>query len=439
MRSLGDDQAAEADAERWPVERLAAWQLDRLCEVIDFARKETPFYRRLWSEHDLTARKLERLEDLKHFPITTKEDLLRGGSADPTPGEGPVGFSTRGTSGKPLVVWLSAEEEEVYVRPTMRGFRWAGLKKGMTALLTSPVWHRLAACEAHAVARIGGRCAFFWGSILNPRHVESFLRTLDEVRPEFVTTTAPFLFWLVRHLESAGNSHAGALRNVAAIVVVGLPLTPRLREHLCQRLEVGDIFERGGTQEGAALDECAVHSAPHVHEDVCYLEVVDPQGRPVPAGRRGNLVVTKLASAGSIFVRYNTGDIAAFVPGRCPCGSSFRRLKIYGRPESSVEVAGKTIAAYDVRLCLEEDQTLVGRNLLLVREGVQSPQRLLVAVEGAGLNTEELERLLCDRLGLPGAKIMWLGDIRVRWGFREVLDRRELRSMGLNDSRENRR
>ena len=88
----------------------------------------------------------------------------------------------------------------------------------------------------------------------------------------------------------------------------------------------------------------AAHTGPHIHEDVCCLEVVTPDGNTVPDGERGQLVVTKL-TPGSVFVRYNTADIAAFLPGDCPCGRTFRRLKIYGRPESSVQVDGRTVTA----------------------------------------------------------------------------------------------
>jgi phenylacetate-coenzyme A ligase PaaK-like adenylate-forming protein len=289
----------------------------------------------------------------------------------------------------------------------------------------SPVWHRLAACEAHAVARLGGRCAFFWGS-MGFEYLESFLHALSSARPEFVTTTAPFLLSLIRRGKASKVPSYGILNGVRSISVVGLPLTQRMREFLRDRLGVGDIFERSGTQEGAALDECRYHTAPHVHEDVCYLEVLDDAGVPVAPGVRGRLIVTKLSSAGSIFVRYDTGDSAAFMPGSCPCGSEFRRLKIFGRPESSVMVGSRQITAYDVRMSIEEDSDLLGRNVLLIRDADSSSGVLTVAVEGGAHHQPQTKARLCERLGVNAVRMVWLGDLKLNWGFRQVLDGKEI-------------
>ncbi|MFZ0887358.1 MAG: hypothetical protein WA005_02800 [Candidatus Binataceae bacterium] len=411
--------------ESWNRDRLAAWQLERLREVVSYARVRVPFYARLWADARVGEDSLSSMEDIGRLPIVEKQDLVNAGQSWSASTRGPIGFSTRGTSGEPLLVWLSPEEEEAYIAPTMRGFRWAGFRSGMTALLMSPVWHRLAACEVHAVACLGGRSAFFWGS-MGSDYMDSFLGTLGRVSPQFVTTTAPFLLSLIRRDREHPLALRDLFRSVCSIVAVGLPLTPRLREFLRDSLQVGDIFERSGTQEGAALDECSMHSAPHAHEDVCYLEVLDAGGRAVPAGTRGELVVTKLTAAGSIFVRYRTGDIAAFLPGACPCGCGFRRLKIYGRPESSVMAGGRRVTAYDARLCVEEDPALIGRNVLLIRNGATV---LNIAIEGAATNQEKLVGRMREWLGVARVQITWLGDLKINWGFRQIIEGREIRRL----------
>ncbi|HYB91622.1 MAG TPA: hypothetical protein VEC38_11320 [Candidatus Binataceae bacterium] len=426
MPGTASTYAAHDDIESLSGARLTAWQYERMREVTEHAYRHVPFYRERWEAAGIAAGTPPSMDDFARFPIVAKHDLVQAGQRWAIPSQGPVAFSTRGTSGDPLLVWLSAQEEETYIVPTIRGFRWAGLGPGMTALLMSPVWHRLAACEPHAVARMGARCAFFWGS-MGPEYLDSFLHTLITVRPEFITTTAPFLLSLIRRSASTVVAPPEVLRGVRSIVVVGLPLTRSMREFLRDRLQVGDIFERGGTQEGAAIDECRFHNTPHVHEDVCYLEVVDDSGVGVPAGVRGRLIVTKLSAAGSIFVRYDTGDFAAFAPGECPCQCGFRRLKIFGRPESSVLVGDRRITAYDVRNCIEEDGDLVGRNVLLIHDPESPPGLLSVAIEGAAHHEAELKADLEERLGVDAVRIVWLGDLRINWGFRQVLESREIR------------
>ncbi|HZC98933.1 MAG TPA: hypothetical protein VFA46_01685 [Actinomycetes bacterium] len=411
------------EIETWPQDRLQSWHLERVRAVVSSAAQSSSFYRRLWRDAGLGPGDLQALPDLQRFPIVTKQGLIRNGAVW-TGSKGPLAFSTRGTSGEPLLLWLHRGESEAFVVPTMRGYWWAGFRPGMTALLMSPAWHRLAAMEAHAVVRLGGRCAFFWGS-MGPRYLDSFLQTLVEVRPDFVTSTAPFLLSVLRRCQDEGRDPRQLFAGVRSTLLVGLPLTPNLRVHLRDRLGVGDVFERSGTQEGAALDECALHTAPHVHSDVCLLEVAGSRGRPVRLGTRGRLVVTKLVEGGSPFVRYDTGDIAEMLPSACGCGRTLDRLKIFGRPESSVTVAGKLITAYDVRQCVEEDPALVGRLILLVRERGGPASVLGVALEGEPTNAADLHERLGEQFGVE-VSLTWLGGARIGWGFRQVMDRAEV-------------
>jgi phenylacetate-CoA ligase len=413
------------EVEAWPAETLRAWQLDRVCDVIDYAFAEVPFYRDLWGRAGLERGRLRSLEDLEAFPVVTKETLVRAGQDWTGSARGCVGFSTRGTSGEPLLLWSSLEDQHYGIRGLLRVFSWMGFEPGMTALLLSPAWHKLAAAEAHAIARLGGRIAYFWGSMSN-ESIPSFFHTLASVRPALVSTTSPFLLSCLRHGEDQGLDLPELFRSVRAVVAVGQPLTPGLREFLKRRLGVGDVFEKAGCQEaGIGLDDCPWHTGPHIQEDTAYLEVVDGAGRAVPAGERGQFLVTKFtAGSGSIVVRYGTGDVAAFLPGACPCGRALRRLKMYGRPESSVMLGGRMITAYDVRLAVDEDPALVGRNLVLVRG---DGSRLTVAIEGAPANAAALEARLHEQLGGVEVELVWLGDVRLAWTFRQVIERSDLR------------
>ncbi len=410
--------------EAWEPERLALWQLERLREIVRQAEQSNAFYRGRWEKSGVSADSLESLDDLQRFPVIEKKDLVRAGEAW-SAGTGPVAFSTRGTSGEPLVVWLDRRELEAYLVPTMRGYWWAGFRGDMTALLMSPAWHRLAAMEGHAALRLGGRAAFFWGS-LDSRHTAAFRRTLLHARPEFVTTTAPFLLSVVRQCEDEESDPGELFASVRFVVVVGLPLTPQLRVFLRDRLGVEDVFERSGTQEGAALDECRLHTAPHIHADVCHLDVLDEDGRPAAPGTRGRLVVTKLVPAGDPVVRYDTGDIAELFTSACGCGRSLPRLKIYGRPESSVVVDGRLVIAYDVRACIDTDPDLVGRLAVLVRDAGAAPGALTVAIEGKPARAGALEARLSESLGVDEVTLLWLGEARLGWSFRQVIERSEL-------------
>lgn len=410
------------EIETWSQSKLLDWQFDRVREVVA-AAADNGLYSERWAQADVDPKNLGGWEDFNRLPLVSKQLLVAAGDSWSTR-EGSVAFSTRGTSGEPLVVWLDEDESETFIRPTIRGYWWAGFRPGETALMQSPAWHRLAAMEGLSVLRMGGRAAYYWGSG-GPQYSGHFVDALQRVRPKFVTTTAPFLVSLLRRLDDDEIDPRELFKSVRSIISVGLPLTPYLRAHLSERLGA-IVFERSGTQEGAAADECAEHSAPHIHADVCHLEVIGTDGSAVAAGERGNLVVTKLHAAGDLVVRYDTGDIAERFDEPCGCGRDLPRLKIYGRPESSVEVGDRLVTAYDVRMCVDADPELVGRQVLLVRDREGDKDVLGVAIEGEARNAEQIEERVFNSLGIERVEFSWLGSARMAWGFRQVVEKTEV-------------
>src|ERR1039458_4346359 len=100
--------------------QLTAWQTGRLREVTSHAYREVPFYRKLWNRAGVELGMLRSLEDFARFPTISKHDLVQAGDCWTNPHQGPVAFSTRGTSGAPLLVWLSAEEDALQEIPRKR-------------------------------------------------------------------------------------------------------------------------------------------------------------------------------------------------------------------------------------------------------------------------------------------------------------------------------
>ncbi len=58
----------------------------------------------------------------------------------------------------------------------------------------------------------------------------------------------------------------------------------------------------------------------HVNDDTFEVEIVGEDGKPVPDGTEGEIVVTSLGLSSMPLLRYRMGDIAARTPGVCTCG-----------------------------------------------------------------------------------------------------------------------
>src|SRR5262249_61281133 len=79
----------------------------------------------------------------------------------------------------------------------------------------------------------------------------------------------------------------------------------------------------------------------HLAEDRVYVEVVDEDGRVVPDGVEGQMVVTAFGERAMPFVRYALGDIGAISTRPCECGRRFRTMTLTkGRRNDAIVLAG---------------------------------------------------------------------------------------------------
>ena len=82
----------------------------------------------------------------------------------------------------------------------------------------------------------------------------------------------------------------------------------------------------------------------HIYSHNLLLEVVDDQGRKVPNGQSGRILVTLLGNRAFPLIRYEIGDVGALCSETCPCGRPFPILKcVEGR---SVEFLTSTEGGY---------------------------------------------------------------------------------------------
>ena len=75
----------------------------------------------------------------------------------------------------------------------------------------------------------------------------------------------------------------------------------------------------GGRDAGFIAHQCPQGNMHITAEDI-IVEIVDEQGRILPAGKAGEIVVTNMATREFPFVRYKIGDIGILSDESCACG-----------------------------------------------------------------------------------------------------------------------
>jgi phenylacetate-coenzyme A ligase PaaK-like adenylate-forming protein len=134
-----------SQVETLPLERLRAIQLAKLQRAVAFAWERSPFYRRLWEQHDVTPTAIRALDDVRKLPIIRKEDFEASQQVRPLFGDIPTAppdsptfmkfWSTSGSTGQPRL-WLATKEDhenDMYL--FLRAFYAYGVRPGMRGLL----------------------------------------------------------------------------------------------------------------------------------------------------------------------------------------------------------------------------------------------------------------------------------------------------------------
>jgi phenylacetate-coenzyme A ligase PaaK-like adenylate-forming protein len=104
------------------------------------------------------------------------------------------------------------------------------------------------------------------------------------------------------------------------------PLTPAVRERLEAAFGVAPT-NFYATSEGLYGHDCE-HGSMHLFDDMCIVENVDDDGRPVPPGEIGSrLLMTNLFNHAQPLIRFEISDLVAVEPEPCPCRRSLMRLR----------------------------------------------------------------------------------------------------------------
>ncbi|NOZ02884.1 MAG: phenylacetate--CoA ligase family protein, partial [Deltaproteobacteria bacterium] len=157
------------------------------------------------------------------------------------------------------------------------------------------------------------------------RHIETINHRTDVQTLEGYVST---LFTLAEFADRAGLT----IRPVRRVISSAGNLYPHMKE-LMERVYGAPVFNRYGSRDGGATaNQCELRLGLHVCEPSLWVEVVDDEGRPVPDGTPGEILLTQLENRAMPLFRYRIGDRGVMDAEPCPCGRPHRVLKqIFGR------------------------------------------------------------------------------------------------------------
>lgn len=293
-------------------ETIEAIQLKKLNRLLERERLRGGFYRD-------AAERLRTLDGLADLPFTTDEDLARysGGLllTSQSAVQRVVSDATSGTTGESKRVFYTENDLENTVRLYMAGLGELIFPGGVTLicfLFSGPFG--LGELIAEAVTRLGAK-PLRAGSSLSYGEMAALM---ESEKPD---TFVGMPVQLLSLLRVCGR---GSLRRA---LVSGDACPPSVIA-ACEEKLGTKIFPHYGSREMgmAGAVTCPAHEGMHLRENMVIAEIVDGEGRRLPDGETGELVITTIGMEALPLIRYRTGDYTRILPEPCPCGCSLLRL-----------------------------------------------------------------------------------------------------------------
>lgn len=371
---------------------LNRWWASRLRAVLKVAAEKLPFYRERFAAAGFDPAAFRTLDDLHALAVCTKADLL---AAQRKAGSHNVGIEcesggarshvtlslSSGTSGTTFITHTGAWRR-MQGRSSCRAHWWAGLRPGTPLVMSAPAWHSYAAIQPFIARHFGMPCVVVSGTYL-PRFAGRIVDAILNFRPRFVTMFLPMVFSILATARRQGLRGDQLFAGVETLVVTGTPITPGMRRHLEELTRVARVTELAGSSENLLAVECVRAEGLHLVPDTCHAEVIDRKtGRPAANRERGAVVHSALIASGSLYLRYDGGDVGVIDRSPCPCGLPSPRVKLLGRWEDCFTLGPHTLLPYDVQLALEREvPELNGAACAIVREDLARARLRLLVME----------------------------------------------------------
>ncbi len=327
----------------WPADRIAAFQLQRLRDLLQDVAAHVPYYRDLFARLGFDAASIQSTADLQHLPFLTKPvirantDALRHAQAQDL-----ARFNTGGSSGEPLVFFIGKKRLSHDVAAKWRATRWWDVDIGDPEIVVwgSPIelgkQDRLKRWRDKLL-----RTQLLSAFEMSEAKLDQFIVTIRSIKPSMLFGYPSALTHIARHAKKRGVNMTDLGIKVAFVT------SERLYDE--QRSTISQVFGcrvangYGGRDAGFIAHECPAGGM-HLTADDIVVEIINEAGQVQPPGVAGEIVVTHLSTNDYPFIRYRTGDIGVLGASPCSCGRGLPLLEdIQGRSTDFVVAADGTV------------------------------------------------------------------------------------------------
>jgi phenylacetate-CoA ligase len=332
------------EAECMPRSELHNLQLQRLQATLKRVAENVPCYQAKFKDCGFEPKDLQTLDDLKHLPFTTKNDLRLnypyGMFAVPMRDVVRI-HSSSGTTGKPTVVGYTKQDIQTWSELVARFMTAAGVTN-------EDIVH-----VAFGYGLFTGAFGLHYGSEaigasvipMSGGNTDKQIMIMQDYQSSVLVCTPSYALTIADRMEKQGIDPTSLSLRVGLFGAE--PWSEQMRSELEQRLGIiaTDNYGLSEIMGPGVAGDCIYKQGMHLAEDHFLAEIIDPDtGEVLPEGSVGELVITSLTKQAFPMIRYRTRDITRLHYERCECGRTLARMeKTRGRSDDMLIIKGVNV------------------------------------------------------------------------------------------------
>lgn len=315
------------EMETLPREAMRHLQLKRLQRIVRYVYDNVEFYRRKYDAAGFNPADLRTLDDMRHVPFLTKEDLRQtypyGLFAVPLSEIVRI-HSSSGTTGTPVVAGYTQNDLNMWIEGMARTLACGGATKNDIIQIAYGYGLFTGGLGVHyAAERVGMTVVPISGG-----NTAKQLMILRDFGTTCLACTPSYGLVLAEALRDEKIDPASLKLRVGYFGAE--PWGEKTRREIekglaCKAIDIYGLTEVIGP---GVASECLCQNGLHVFEDLYYPEIIDPVSlEPAAPGQEGELVFTTMLKEAFPVVRFRTRDLTLLDESPCVCGRTLARMK----------------------------------------------------------------------------------------------------------------
>ena len=299
----------------------------RVAEMLVHCWDNVPFYRRRFEAMGANRSDLSSVGFLESVPVLSKREVMAHYKelVDRSDPRKLFWKTTGGSTGETLRLCEDRLTQSNIKAREVRFHTWLGCRQGerMGRLWGSPIDVKRSRTFNDRILRYIKNVLFLDGYNMSEASMERYAAQLLAFRPKLLVAFTSCLNVFAEFLDARG---VYGIRP-RAVTTTASPLYPKYRS-LFEKVFGCPVYDCYGSREfGGVAHECPAHEGLHLSMEDVHVSI-EADGRPVPEGEMGEMIVTGLANRAYPLVRYAIKDMGRILPRACSCGRGSVLLEV---------------------------------------------------------------------------------------------------------------